>query len=493
MRNLLLATSLITGVCLPASADERPNILIFLVDDMGLMDTSVPFVTDAQGKPVPQKLNSLYRTPNMEKIAASGVRFSHFYANSVCSPSRISLLNGQFSARHRVTQWINPSRKNAGPAEWNWAGLTDQDVSLQKLFKQAGYTTMHAGKAHLGPFSQMGSDPTKVHFDYNIGGTAMGQPGSYYGTANYGKGKAQVPHLKSYHGTDTFLTEAIALETNKKLTEMVQSGKPFFVQRSHYALHTPFHVDKRFAGNYSNLNISKSAKAFAALVEGMDKSLGDILSHLDSLGEAENTLLIFLGDNGSDAPLGDTFGTYSSAPYKAKKGTCYEGGMLAPFIVSWAKANPANPLQKKFPIKPGIISEKFCTICDIFPTLLTIAELEAPKDHIVDGHDLTSFLSTHKGTHSQKFLMHFPHGHRSSNYTVYRAGDWKLIKHYNENAKKPYELYNLATDPYEKKDLASTNKAQVEKMDAEMQAALKDSNALMGGTNINKKRATKKK
>ena len=140
MKLTTLATTALLSSSLTSFADERPNILIFLVDDMGLMDTSVPFVVDKDGKPAPQKLNKFYRTPNMEKLAKNGVRFSHFYANSVCSPSRISLLNGQFSARHRVTQWINPHKQNSGPSNWNWKGLTDKDVSLQKILKFLYFT-----------------------------------------------------------------------------------------------------------------------------------------------------------------------------------------------------------------------------------------------------------------------------------------------------------------------------------------------------------------
>jgi hypothetical protein len=111
------------------SSKQKPNIILFLVDDMGLMDTSVPMLADKEGKPQKHPLNDWYRTPNMERLAKQGVRFSQFYAQSVCSPTRASLMTGQNSARHRVTQFISPESKNAGPEDWKWEGLTSKDTT----------------------------------------------------------------------------------------------------------------------------------------------------------------------------------------------------------------------------------------------------------------------------------------------------------------------------------------------------------------------------
>eukprot|EP00112_Aurelia_sp_Birch-Aquarium-sp1_P004716 Seg15340.1 transcript_id=Seg15340.1/GoldUCD/mRNA.D3Y31 product="Arylsulfatase I" protein_id=Seg15340.1/GoldUCD/D3Y31 len=477
MKNLLLSLIASAVAQVGVQAAEKPNVIIFLVDDMGLMDTSVPFVVDENGKPVKQKLNGLYRTPGMEALAKDGVRFSHFYANSVCSPSRSSLLNGQFSARHKTTQWINPKKQNAGPEGWNWAGLKPDDVSLQSILKKAGYNTAHLGKAHLGPFKHVGSDPQKVGFDINVGGTAIGQPGSYLGEKDYGKGKLHaVPHLEKYHGTDTFLTEALTLEAKEVLTKFSKQDEPFFMHMSHYAAHTPFEMDKRFVENYASIG-SKKTKAFAGLIEGMDKSLGDLVAHLKKIGEAENTLIIFLGDNGSDAPLGGVHDIASSAPYRGKKGTHYQGGMLAPLLIAWAQPNPNAEIQKKFPIKQGIVSEDFVTVCDLMPTVLKITGTSAPENHKVDGHELTSYLAIHKGTHSQKFLMHFPHTHRSSNFTVFIDGNWKVIKHYGKSKFGKVELFNLKEDPTESNNLAEKNAEQLKVMLTKMQKSLDDCGA----------------
>ncbi len=462
-----------------AVAQEKPNILVFFIDDMGLMDTSVPFALDEAGKPKVYPLNEYYHTPAMEKLAANGVRFSHFYANSVCSPSRVSLLKGQYSARHYTTQWINPKQRNEGPENWNWEGLKPSDVTLQSVLKQAGYLTMHFGKAHLGPNGKVGADPQKVGFDINVGGNAIGRPKSYYGEKNYGKGSLHaVPHLEAYHGTETFLTEALTIEAKKTLTEVSQKEAPFFMHMSHYAVHGPFDSDPRFRELYADSKSPKKLKAFGTLISGIDKSLGDIIEHLEQIGEAENTLIVFLGDNGSDAPIGDdVLAVESSAPYKGKKGTHYEGGMLAPLIVSWAKPNPESELQKHYSIQPGIVTESFVTICDLMPTILHAAGAKAPEEHVMDGQDISSYFSEHKGNHKQEFLMHFPHLHRSSNYTVLRDGGWKLVKHYGTNAKEPFELFAIQKDPYETKNLADSHAKKREELHEKMQAMLTECKA----------------
>ena len=485
---LLAAVSV--SVC--AIAADKPNIIIFLVDDMGVMDTSVPFLTDADGEPMVYPLNEWYRTPSMARLAAQGTRFSTFYAQSVCSPTRATVMNGQNATRHATTQWIAPHSNNRGqfgPQAWNWSGLKKADVTLPRVLQGAGYRTLFLGKAHFGPVGSEGEDPLNLGFDVNIGGAAWGQPKSYYGQDHYGnhpkygeKVTHQVPHLEAYFDTDTFLTEALTLEANKEISKSIEAGEPFFLLMSHYALHAPFHSDPRFAPNYAGSDKSKQAQAFATLVEGMDKSLGDIMDHLEILGVAEDTLIFFLGDNGSDAPLGGTHKVASSAPLLGKKATHYEGGMRVPFIAAWAKANAANIEQQRLPIAQGRIQAQLGTIMDLYPTILEVAGATNPAGHIYDGYSLSKLLCGQSDeAHPDVFLMHFPHAHRSKYFTSYRNGDWKLVYHYFPEMNKQsshYELFNLKDDFAESQNLADSNPKKLHAMVQAMVAQLEAEKAL---------------
>ena len=470
-------------------SQDRPNIILFLVDDMGVMDTSVPFLTDAEGEVQTHPLNQWYRTPNMEKLAEQGIRFSTFYAQSVSSPSRTSIMTGQNAARHRTTNWINSESNNRttyGPREWNWEGLTAEMPVYPKLLQEAGYRTIHVGKAHFGCIGSEGEDPQKVGFDVNIGGNSIGQPGSYYGEWGYGWTKGNksraVPGLEKYHGSDVFLTDALTLEAGTEIEKAVKEGKPFYLNMSHYAVHQPFEADKRFLDHYRNFGKGGQADAFATLVEGMDKSLGDLMKKLDELGIAENTLILFLGDNGGDAPLGGAADYGSSAPLRGKKGSEYEGGVRVPFIASWAKPDATNKFQKRYPIARNAVQLQQGTVMDIYPTILSVAEVDAPKGYALDGSDLKKLLQGKKDKkHRDDFLMHFPHGeHRANYFTTYRKGDWKLIYYYHpEKPNAPsWKLYNLKEDPYETSDLAEKYPEQATWMIKQMQERLEKEEAL---------------
>ena len=479
-RPLLLLLSML-ALCLAgagafAAEAPPPNIVIFLVDDMGVMDTSTPFLTGEDGKPKRYPLNDYFRTPNMERLAARGIRFNNFCAMSVCSPTRIAIQTGQNAARHRTTNWINPDTNNAGPngaPEWNWRGLKRGDVTLARVLQSAGYRTLHVGKGHFGPRNSEGADPTTLGFDFNVGGASIGAPGSYYGRQGYGKtvgrGQAAVPGLDRYHGTDTFLTDALTLEANALLDAAVRDRKPFYLNFAQYAVHAPFNSDPRFASHYRNSGKPEPAQAFATLVEGMDKSLGDLVSHLESLGVAENTLLFFLGDNGSDAPLGHQHAVACAAPLRGRKGSHYEGGMRVPFIAAWAKSNPKNPLQRRLGIPAGAIQPQLAAVQDLFPTVLSVANVEIPRGHLVDGRRLNTLLTGRRDSRrSETFLMHYPHApHRSDYWTSYRDGEWKVIYHYfpseaSENSH--YQLFHLKSDPFEQNNRASSEPTELRRM-----------------------------
>ena len=466
-------------VCSIASARTPPNVILFLVDDMGLMDTSVPMLADQDGKPKRHPLNDWYRTPNMERLAKQGIRFSQFYAQSVCSPTRASIMTGQNSARHRVTQFIAPGKRNNGPKGWRWEGLTPKDVTLPAQLRKEGYHTIFAGKAHFAPTGFEGEDPTKLGFDVNIAGCSFGQPGSYYGEDGYGnlnpkRKKRAVPGLEKYHKTDTFLSEAITLEAKYAIDQSLEKKKPFFLYMSHYAVHSPFNSDPRFADNYKDSDKPKNAQAYATLIEGIDKSLGDLMDHVANKEVAENTLVLFVGDNGSDAPLGPVNGYSSSAPLRGKKGTSYEGGMRVPFIAGWAKSGKENA----FPIAKGMLHHKqIGTVMDLYSTILEAAGVKNPAGHVVDGVSLLKQLSGKANPERpDHFMCHFPHSHRSSYFTAFRKGDWKLI--YRYKGKNKYELYDLGKDPFEKSNLAESEPKKLKEMVKSMAARLEMEDAL---------------
>jgi arylsulfatase A-like enzyme len=365
------------------------------------MDTSVPFLTDEAGNPVTYPLNDYSHTPNMEMLASQGIRFSNFYAHSVCSPSRASILTGQNSARHGVTNWIQSEENNRtefGPANWKWKGLDKNSTTLPRLLQQHGYKTIHVGKAHFGPFDSDGEDPLNLGFDVNIGGSSIGQPGSYLGTEAFGHRRGNksraVPGLEKYLGQDIFLTEALTLEANSAISQAIAEGKPFFLNMSHYAVHAPFYSDPRFAEKYKNSGYPEKAQAYATLMEGIDKSLGDIMQHVKELGLGDNTLILFLGDNGSDAPLPIEDDLSSSSPLKGKKGNHWEGGMRVPFIAAWVSSNAEAANQKKLPIAQNTIQQQLGSIVDLFPTLCSLVGIPTPEIYAIDDFDLQSQCKT---------------------------------------------------------------------------------------------------
>ena len=490
MKHLTLTSIICALFCTHASAEaDKPNIVLFLVDDMGLMDTSVPMLVDEDGKPQRHPLNDWYRTPNMERLAAIGTRFSNFYSHNVCSPTRISIMTGQNSARHHTTDWINPYQNNKDmdnkqfpreitghtPPEWSWEGLRKGNITLPAILKQVGYTTIHIGKAHFGPDQHDGADPRNLGFDVNIGGSAIGHPQSYYGRMNYGKGSRQaVPDLEKYHGTETFLTEALTLEAKAQVDKALAAEKPFFLYMSHYAVHAPFNSDPRFAANYKNRGKNPAAQAYATLIEGMDKSLGDLMDHLDAKGVAESTLIFFLGDNGGDAPLAGTDDISSSEPLRGRKGSKWEGGVRVPFIAAWGRPDENNPWQKEFPIAAGTIRQEIGVCYDLFPTIADLVDAPVHAAHPVDGQNLRRLLTGQSDPkHRGEFLNHYPHPRRGQShfFTTWRRGDWKVRYDYLAEGDDRYGLYDLAKDPSESNNLAAK---RPEKLRSMMQGMIRE-------------------
>jgi arylsulfatase A-like enzyme len=444
-------------------AQQKPNIIIFLVDDMGWQDCSVPFWTKITA------FNKRYHTPNMERLAKEGMKFTNAYATPVCSPSRISLMTGMNAAHHTVTNWtlrkdqsVDAPDSILEPPSWNVNGLspvpgiskTVYATPLPAILKNAGYYTIHCGKAHFGAMETPAADPINIGFQINIAGHAAGSPGSYLGEENYGNKKGEetppwgVPGLEAYYGTDIFLTEVLTREALKAVDIPVKRQQPFFLYMAHYAVHLPYAADKRFFQKYLDMELPQKEAEYAALVEGMDKSLGDIMNYLKENKLEKNTVIIFMSDNGgfSMSPRsGEPF--TQNLPLKSGKGSVYEGGIRVPMLVKWPGV-----------VKPATVAAQYIIIEDFFPTVLQIAGVK--KYTTIQSIDGKSFMpvlknSTYTDT-ARSLVWHYPNKWISQdgpgiNYkSAIRMGNWKLIYSMKTGKK---ELYNLKTDIGETNDL----------------------------------------
>jgi len=348
-------------------------------------------------------------------------------------------------------------------------------MTLATVLKDFGYTTIHVGKGHLGPVGYEGAEPLNLGFEVNVAGANVGAPRSYYGETRYGIDAKDfspharpVPGLEKYHGTKTFLTEALTLEAILEIEKALVKEKPFFLYMSHYAVHVPLNPDPRFTDNYVGSDFSPAARAYATLIEGIDKSLGDLMDHLLENGIAENTLIFFLGDNGGDAPLGGHDDIGSSAPLRGRKGTRWEGGVRVPFIAAWVKPDPKNKWQQELSIVQGGICQEIGACFDLLPTITGLIDVPIPPDEVIDGQNLIIILAGEPDPqHQNEFLSHFPNerlvGQGNSYQTSYRRDNWKVICHFLEDDNW-FELYDLESDPSESRNLADSNPEKLNAM-----------------------------
>ena len=470
------------------SQQKKKNIIVFLVDDMGWQDTSVPFWFRSTG------LNAIYKTPNMERLAKRGMKFSNAYANSVCTPTRVSLVTGMNVARHGITNWTNVKKNTPTdypdsvliPPVWNHNGLaTAQGINntvtatpLPLLLKQAGYFNILCGKAHFAPYDIPASDPLKIGFDVNIAGTAAGHPGSFLAEDRYRSNPNDttwgVRGLDKYADQGLNLTEALTREAISTLESNKKNKKPFFLYMSHYAVHLPFSKDKRFYQNYIDQGLSDTEARYAALVEGMDKSLGDLMDYLDAEGISDDTYILFLSDNGglSTTPNRGGLAHTQNIPLRMGKGSLYEGGIRIPMIA----AGPG--------ISPASTSNQYVGIDDIFPTVLEFAGIKKYNAiQQVDGKSISPFVYDSNKTDNEKVLLwHYPNNWTTINLkgiswgSAIRKGNWKLV-YFHKAAK--LELYDLQADIGEKNDLSVLQTGKLKEMAALLTNELKSRGALM--------------
>lgn len=439
---------------------EQPNFVFILVDDLGWADVKCNYPA------------SFYDTPNIDSLAESGVRFTNAYAaNPVCSPTRAALLTGKHPNRLEITDWIpgaDPKKRPLlGTVDRNELAL--QEITIAEKLRKNGYKTCFVGKWHLG---DEGFFPEDQGFDFNIGGHDKGSPpGGYYSPY---KNPRLTDGVEGEYLPDRLTDESINFITENK-------DNPFFLYLAFYTVHTPIQASKRYFEEYKvkreylNLNeiphkkegegwtktIQENA-AYASMITAMDENIGRILQALKEQGLDKNTWVIFTSDNGGLSTLSRKNAPTNNGPLRAGKGWCYEGGIRVPLIITGPEV-----------INPGRIVKQPAVSMDYFTTILNIAEIGHNQN---DGINLMPVLTKNKRIIRDELFWHYPHYHGSAwkPGSALRKGDWKLVVHYENNRT---ELFNLANDPGETKNIASENQKKVIELKKILDAKLTDSEA----------------
>ena len=414
VRKSLVGLSLLAPAVVLAK-DDKPNIVFFLVDDMGWVDSSVAYGEEVYPN------NLRFHTPNMDRLAREGVILTSAYACPVSTPTRTSLLTGMNAAHTGITNWTSTMRDTPSDAtggavametgqieentgdrlirpEWNINGMspapgvahTQYATPLPQLLKDAGYFTIHVGKAHWASAGTPGASPYNMGFVVNVSGNVAGMPRSYQSEENYGNTPEKwnmlaVQNMTEYYGTGVHLTEALTREALKTLEYPIRHGEPFFLYMAHYATHTPIQPDKRFIQKYLDAGMDKGQARYASMVEGVDKSLGDLLDYLKEMGVEKNTVVVFMTDNGGNSENKQKGGVLhtQNKPLREGKGSCYEGGVRVPLMFRWPGRVAPNTR-----VNTPVIVE------DLFPTLLEVAGVRNPRVvQAVDGESLVKLVT----------------------------------------------------------------------------------------------------
>ncbi|MBN1479109.1 sulfatase [candidate division KSB1 bacterium] len=421
------------------ATSATPNFIFILVDDLGWADLG------CYG-------SSFYETPHLDKLAASGLRFTNAYAACpVCSPTRAAIMTGQHPVRLGITDWIpgqDPQdRKLLGPADKHELALAE--TTIAEVLQEHGYSTFFAGKWHLGGEGYL---PVQQGFAINKGGHHRGSPpGGYYSPYKNPK-LADGP-------AGEYLTDRLTDESIQFLKKNVTN--PFLLFLSFYTVHTPIqacarHLQK-FQDKAAALSVPEYAERlehngytkllqndpeYATMVYAMDENVGRLLRALEDLGLDQNTIIFFTSDNGGLSTLGRHWAPTSNEPLRAGKGWCYEGGIRVPLIIR------APGLTRA-----GSIHDEPVMSMDFFPTMLDLAALPHMPEKHIDGLSLLPLLRGGERLDREALYWHYPHYHGST-WTpgaAIRVREWKLIEFYHYET---VELYNLMEDVQESNDLA---------------------------------------
>jgi len=444
--------------------NKKPNVVFLLVDDMGWKDLSI-YGSD------------FYETPNIDRLAQMGARFTNAYTpNPVCSPTRAAILTGKHPSRVGVTDWIpgdDPqNRKLKGPEDLHQLPLEEKTIA--ETLKAEGYKTFFAGKWHLGG---EGNLPTDQGFDINKGGFHYGQPpGGYY---------APYQNEKLEDGPDgEYLTDRLTNESIQFMEE--NQNKPFYLHLAFYTVHTPIQANKEYIEKFqkkkkqleeSKTIIQKDGRgntvqiqtnaAYASMVYALDKNVGKLLNKLDSLQLTDNTLIIFTSDNGGLTTLGHkrTIAPTSVKPLRAGKGWAYDGGIRVPFIIK-----PPGEKSRQQILEEPVIS------MDLYPTILDYLNINKIPEQHKDGKSLYTLIEEGEKPEREALFFHYPHYHTSgwTPGSAIRKGDWKLLHFYENDS---YELYNLKDDIGEQQDLSQQFPKKLDSLKQDLKEIIKETNS----------------
>jgi len=453
--------SLASVLALPsfAQAAASPNVVLILIDDMGWKDLG------AYG-------SDYHQTPQIDSFARDAVLFTNGYAAcTVSSPTRASIMTGKYPAKLHLTDWIEgwkfPEAKLKVP-DWTMF-LPLEETTMAEVFKNAGYTTAHIGKWHLG--EQEKNWPENHGFDINIGGWAKGSPNLNKNTnipngyfSPYGN-----PRLKDGPEGE-YLTERLAEEACNFIDN--HQSAPFFLNLWFYNVHQPLMAKQDKVDRYqAMLDTTKLQKnpVYAAMVEHVDDAVGKVIEKLKQMGVYDNTIIVFTSDNGGLIGKSARKVT-NNAPLRKGKGQMYEGGVRVPFIIK-------NLHQQA----SGTTNHTPVMSIDLFPTLMDLAGVKVDKvvKNGFDGISLKPLLADKKKQLKRSSIFwHYPHYHSegATPYSAVRHGDWKLIHIIETNT---YELYNLKEDIGEKNDQASLYPKVVKQLARELEKWKKDMKAQM--------------
>jgi len=449
---------------------QKLNFVFILIDDLGWTDLG------CYG-------SSFYETPNIDRLASEGMRFTEAYAACpVCSPTRGSIMAGKYPARLGITQWIGGSQKPTEYAD----RLELEEVTIAEVLNGQGYATGFVGKWHLSPrTADIRADfyPDKQGFDVNIGGDWSGAPPTYF--YPYKKRNRALEEMPPGGEEGEYLTDRLTDESLKFIE--VNKDRPFLLYLSHYAVHTPIEskqtltdkykakVEKlpagekgQFASVYGRYNtrLVQDNPAYAGMVQSVDESIGRVMKKLEELGVADNTAVIFMSDNGGLSTV-PREGPTANLPLRAGKGWLYEGGIREPMFIKWPGV-----------VKPESVCDEPVTSTDFYPTMLEMAGLNLMPEQHIDGVSLIPLLKKKGRLRRKAIYWHYPHYHGSGNRPsgAVRAGDYKLIEWYEDNS---VELYNLKSDIGEKNDLAKEMPEKAAELQGMLGRWLKQMNAKM--------------